>query len=242
MLLNVPGFKINIKQYQHRTKHRHDAGYSGRITDRGRIIIQKNWYTTVSVQKAYIVRWKNLGTTPASADIHFSLYDKSRNKVDSFIQVSGQVLPGKSTEVPFQLQFDKVSLIVDAVEVHTQGTEPIYTRMIKGVPRMWSFKIWIMAAVMTFFVSVALTKIPAPEFPASILPILAITAFAMAFMNRTPIWFMFIYLILVPFTGYDNDLKGQIVVYGVGYLVLVWNKRANFRDFLCPNATPWSLL
>lgn len=242
MFLTVPGFKINIKQYQHRTKHRHENGYSGRITDSGRIIIQKDWYNTTSTQKAFYLKYKNTGTTPASASINFDVYDKARNKVDSFVRDSGLLLPGQSSNIAFDLQFDKISLIIHGVEVHAQGAEPVYTTLIKQVPRMWSFKIWIIAAIMVFFVSGSLTKVPAPELPASILPILAITAFAMAFLNRTPIWFMFIYLVLVPLTGYDNDLKGQIFAYGLVYLVLVWNKRANLKDFLCPNATPWFLL
>lgn len=242
MLLNVPGFKINIKQYQHRTKHRHDTGYTGRITDSGRIIIQKNWYTTVSTRNAYIVRWKNFGTTPASADIHFSIYDKKRNKINSFVRSSGQLLPGKSVEVPFDFPYDKVILIVDAIEVYAQGAEPVYTRMIKAVPRFWTFKSWIVAAIMTFFAFGAMVRPHGPDFAAVLLPIIGVIALTMSILNRTPIWLMFIYLMLVPLSHFDNDVKGQIFVYGLLYLLIVWNKRAGIKDFLCPNATPWAIL
>lgn len=243
MLLNVSGFKIyKLKQYQHRTKHRHDTGYSGRITQSGRIYIQKNWYTTISTRNAYIAGCQNTGTTPASIHLHFSVYDRTGHKIDSFIKSTPRLLPGKSHEMPFEIQADKTILKLEGAEVYREGEESSFMPVKQTVPVMLSIKASLAALFLCFVAAMALTEPHAPNAPAILLPLIAIIAFTMTVLNRTPIWLMFIFLMLVPFSGYTVELRAGILAVALGYLFLVWNKRGSLKDFLCPYSTPWYMV
>ncbi|WP_440134561.1 hypothetical protein [Chitinophaga sancti] len=243
MRLNIPGFKIyKLKQYQHRDKHRHDTGYTGRITQGGRIYIQKNWYTTISTRSAYIVGCQNTGTIPASIHLHFSVYDRSGHKIDSFTKSSSLLLPGKSTEIPFGIQYDKSFLKLEGAEVYREGTDPVFTPIKRAVPGMLRIKASLVALFLSFVSAMALTEPHTPGVASVFLPLLAITALTMSILNRTPIWLMFIFLLLVPFSGYKPEIAKSIFIVALGYLSLVWNKRGAFKDFLCPYSTPWYLV
>jgi uncharacterized protein YcfL len=243
MLLNVSGFKIyKAKQYQHRTKVRHDAGYTGRITQSGRIYIQKNWYSTISTKNAYIVGCQNTGTTPASIHLHFSVYNRTGQKVNTFIQSSSSILPGQSCEIPFDLTIDKANVKLEGVEVYRDGAAPAYTPVRSAIPSIISIKASLAALLLSFVAAMALTEPHVPNAPSVLLPLIAIISLTMTILNRTPIWLMFIFLILVPFSGYTLELRAGIFAVAIGYLFLVWNKRGSLKDFLCPYSTPWSLV
>ncbi|RFM35424.1 hypothetical protein [Chitinophaga silvisoli] len=243
MLLNVSGFKIyKLKQYQHRTKHRHDAGYSGRITQSGRIYIQRNWYTTISTKNAYIVGCQNMGTTPASIHLHFSVYNRTGQKVNTFIQSTSRLLPGKSCEIPFDLTIDKAYVKLEGVEVYREGEGSAYTPVMRAIPPMIGIKASLAALLLCFVSAMALTEPHVSNAPSVLLPLIAIITLTMTILNRTPIWFMFIFLVLVPFSGYKPEMSTGIFAVAIGYLFLVWNKRGSLKDFLCPYSTPWLLV
>jgi hypothetical protein len=246
MKFSLAGIEFfSFKPYKHRWKNRISQGVHGHITERGYIYFHEQFYTVVKDFEAYTIGFKNKNSFPVDVEVELSTYDRSGSITHTFREKCTFIKPGENGSINFRLPEKSINVKLGKVLLYNHNFDDPFqavnvNRMLPGKP--FAIKGWIVAFITTFMTLGGLTEPVAKNFAVFILPLIAFLLMIFGFLNRTPTWLMFIYLILVPFTPYSRDMKIAFMLLGAAYMYVVWVRRRSFKDFVRSSSTDIMLL
>jgi len=235
--LNFPDIEFTkIKAYQHRTKKWQDAGYSSHHAASGRVHLHKNRNVYIKGFPAWRIGFKNKYRFPVDIEMFFSVHDKY-GLVETFNKSYNNLRPGEPAEIYVIQDKRKTRIKLEAVEVLT-GHQPLYTAAINEflLRNTWG---WVKSVFIVLFMGIytgiiASRHVDVPDIKGAAI-FLSVFAFFIAFwelFNITPVMFMILFMVIVPFSLHDPGEIGFLMLLGSLYLWAVWKKRYSIKDFL----------
>jgi hypothetical protein len=235
--LNIPNIQITkFRSYQHRTKEWQDAGYSGKVTDNGKIYLNKRYNAIIKGFEAWRIGIRNNHQTTVDIVMHFSVHDKY-GLVNSFTETYNNLRPGEPADMVVKLEDKKTRIKMETVEVYA-GPQLITSTEVRTFmpPRTWSKVHSLLLVLFMGLISLGMLTDQSATMsikgPAVIIPLFAFFIAMGEAFNITSVICMFFLLLMLPFAGYSLEGLIVLMLMGCTYFWVVWKKRYSLKDFL----------
>lgn len=238
MIIRVPGldlFTVKAYQFRERGDSRH-RGYA-----RGNSETLPGAVAAIyAVRKlpAWRIAFTNTGNTTVSVMLNFSIHDK-HGKRDDFAKVVRNLNPQEPADMDVTLSRKADKIFLDTVEVFGDDELISRTQVNRFLPRVTRGpKAWMVALALTGLSALFYTNLrPGNNLVNSMLPVLGLIVTAAGLTGRTPVVFVLLFLIALPFSNHTLQTQAALAGCVVVYLTVVWSRRRSWQDFFRATAT-----